>query len=81
MAMRNFLLAPIIILLVFGCQSKHKKNYKKCMDSGAKELYGSKLAQEFCNCFSDSILSSESPFVAGNKCAKPIIEEMLIEVK
>lgn len=78
--MRFFLLAPILILMI-GCQSTHKKNYRKCMESGANELYGSKLAPDFCKCFSASILSSKSPFDAGNECAKPIIERMLIEVK
>ncbi len=79
--MKTLLLAPFIIILMFGCQRKHKSQYYKCMDSGATELYGKEAAQDFCNCFSVSILSSKSPFEAGNRCAKPIIEGMLIQVK
>jgi len=51
------------------------------MDSGAAELYGKEAAQDFCNCFSVSIISSKSPFEAGNRCAKPIIEGMQTEAK
>ena len=79
--MRALLLLPFIVILMLGCQSKHKDNYKKCMDSGATELYGKESARDFCNCFSFSIVSSKSPFEAGNRCAKPIIEGMQIEVK
>ena len=66
---------------MFGCQSKNKSQYKKCMDSGATELYGKEAASDFCNCFSISTVSSKSPFEAGNRCAKPIIEGMQMEVK
>ena len=79
--MRTFLVPPFIIILMFGCQSEQKSQYKKCMDSGAIELYGKKAAEDFCNCFSASIASSKSPFEAGNRCAKPMIEGMQTEVK
>ena len=79
--MRTLLLLPFIISFLFGCQSKNKSQYEKCMDSGATELYGKEAAPDFCNCFSISIVSSKSPFEAGNRCAKPIIEGMQIEVK
>ncbi len=79
--MRALLLLPFIIILMLGCQSKSKSQYEKCMDSGSMELYGKELAQDFCNCFSISIISSKSPFDAANRCAKPIIEGMQIEAK
>ena len=79
--MRTLLLLPFIIIFLFGCQSKHKSQYEKCMDSGATELYGKEAAPDFCNCFSVSIVSSKSPFEAGNRCAKPIIEGIQTEVK
>ncbi len=80
--MRILIFPPfIIILLIFGCQSEHKKTYNKCMNSGIEELYGKTLAPDFCHCFSDAINSKESPFTASNRCAKPIIERMLNEEK
>ena len=79
--MRTLLLLPFIISFLFGCQSKNKSQYEKCMDSGAAELYGKEAAQDFCNCFSVSIISSKSPFETGNRCAKPIIEGMQTEAK
>ena len=79
--MRSLLLLAFIITLMFGCQSKQKSQYQKCMDSGATELYGKEAAPDFCNCFSGSIVSSKSPFEAGNRCSKPFIEGMQTEVK
>ena len=79
--MRSLLVLTFIITLMLGCNSKYKSQYQKCMDSGATELYGKEAAPDFCNCFSVSIVSFESPFEAGNRCAKPIIEGMQIEVK
>ena len=79
--MGTLLLLPFIIIFLFGCQSKYKSQHEKCMDSGATGLYGKESAKDFCNCFSVSIVSSKSPFEAGNRCAKPIIEGMQTEVK
>ncbi|WP_164923223.1 MULTISPECIES: hypothetical protein [Prochlorococcus] len=59
-----------------SCQSERKSKYKECMNSGMEELYGENLTPDFCECFTEGQMVGESPFETGNRCAKPIIEEI-----
>ncbi|AAP99733.1 Predicted protein [Prochlorococcus marinus subsp. marinus str. CCMP1375] len=71
-----FLLTPILLVFMTSCQSERKSKYKECMNSGMEELYGENLTPDFCECFTEGQMVGESPFETGNRCAKPIIEEI-----
>ncbi|WP_269622680.1 hypothetical protein [Prochlorococcus marinus] len=49
------------------------------MNSEVKELYGNRLASDYCNCFAKDSIKGGSPFATSNKCAKPIIKNLVKE--
>ena len=75
--MRSNLVFPLLLLLLFGCNSGRKSKYNDCMESGMEKLYGDTLTPEFCKCFADGLTRDNSPFAVGNRCSRPIIQKML----
>ena len=79
--MSKLILVFFLTIFASGCQSEKRIQYKKCFNSGSQELYGKKSASVFCNCFSDGMKNGESPFEAGNRCAKPLINKLIEEIQ
>ena len=79
--MKSFILVQIALVILTGCQLERRAKYNECIKSGTKDLYGKQLAAEFCRCMANDLAQGSSPFETGNKCAKPILKKMILEIK